>query len=218
MAVVLGGACSGCVGMLLLRSTVSGSFQMRSLVWNLCLAAVPFPFAWLADSMSRRGADGRLIALPTLVWLLFFPNAPYLVTDLIHLEPGGSVPLWYDSLVYFAFASTGLLLGFTSLYLVQIAVARRSGPAAGWAIATISIALGGYGIFLGRVQRWNSWDVITNPRSLASSVRDQVTDPLSNRQAIVITVGFALFMAAVYGTLRAFAYLVTVDAPRKSIT
>lgn len=218
MALVLGFACVGCVAMLVLRSTVSGSFEMRSLVWNLFLAAVPFPFAWLADSMGRRGVRGRWIALPTLVWLVFFPNAPYLVTDLIHLQPGGAVPLWYDGLVYFAFASTGLLLGFSSLYLVQSVVARRRGDTAGWAIAALSIGLGGYGIFLGRIQRWNSWDVITNPRSLATSVREQVTDPLSNRQAIVLTVGFAAFMAAVYGTLRAFAHLVTVDARQDSVT
>ena len=218
MAIVLGVACVGCVAMLVLRSTVSGSFQMRSLVWNLFLAAVPFPFAWLADAMGRRGVRGRWIVLPSVVWLAFFPNAPYLVTDLIHLKPGGPVPLWYDSLVYFAFASTGLLLGFTSLYLVQSVVDRRRGSLAGWALAAVSIGLGGYGIFLGRVQRWNSWDVITNPRSLASSVRQQVTDPLSNQQAIIITLGFAVFMAAVYGTLRAFAHLVTVDAPHESIT
>lgn len=212
MAMVLVTACLGCLGMLVLRSRVSGSFQMRYLVWNLFLAAVPFPFAWLADVMGRRGVKGPWILLPILVWLAFFPNAPYLVTDLIHLAPAATVPLWFDGLVFFAFAATGLLLAFTSLYLVQSVIARRRGTTAGWAVAAIAIGLGGYGIYLGRIERWNSWDVITNPRSLAYSVKNQVSDPLSNQQSIAVTVGFALFMAAVYGTLRAFAFLVTVDS------
>jgi uncharacterized membrane protein len=212
MAIVLATACFGCVAMLVLRGRVSGSFQMRYLVWNLFLAAIPFPFAWLADAMGRGGVKGRWIVIPLMVWLAFFPNAPYLVTDLIHLAPAASVPLWFDGLVFFAFASTGLLLAFTSLYLVQSVIARRRGTAAGWAVVAAAIGLGGYGIYLGRVERWNSWDVITNPRSLAYSVKNQVSDPLSNRQSIAVTVGFALFMAAIYGTLRAFAYLVTVDA------
>jgi uncharacterized membrane protein len=200
------------LAMLVLRGRLSGSFQMRYLVWNLFLAAIPFPFAWLADVMGRRGVKGPWILLPILAWLAFFPNAPYLVTDLIHLAPADAVPLWFDGLVFFAFASTGLLLAFTSLYLVQSVIARRRGTALGWAVAAVAIGLGGYGIYLGRIERWNSWDVITNPRSLAYSVKNQVADPLSNRQSVSVTVGFALFMAAVYGTLRAFAYLVSVDA------
>jgi uncharacterized membrane protein len=212
MAIVLAAACCGCLGMLVLRGRLSGSFQMRYLVWNLFLAAIPFPFAWLADVMGRRGVKGPWILWPIVVWLAFFPNAPYLVTDLIHLAPAAVVPLWFDGLVFFAFASTGLLLAFTSLYLVQSVIARRRGTAWGWVVAATAIGLGGYGIYLGRIERWNSWDVITNPRSLAYSVKNQVSDPLSNRQSIAVTVGFALFMAAVYGTLRAFAYLVTVDS------
>jgi uncharacterized membrane protein len=215
IALVLLTACAGCLGMLVLRGRVSGSFQMRYLVWNLFLAAVPFPFAWIADGMGRRGVKGPWILWPILLWLLFFPNAPYLVTDLIHLEPTRAIPLWFDGLVFFAFAATGLLLAFASLYLVQAVIARRRGTAAGWVVAAVAISLGAYGIYLGRVERWNSWDVVTNPKSLASSVRNQVADPLSNRQAVVITVGFALFMGAVYGTLRAFAFLVTVDAAER---
>lgn len=197
--------------MLALRASQRGYFEQRYLVWNLFLAGVPFPFAWMVDSLSRRRAHSGWLLLPAAVWLAFFPNAPYLVTDLIHLRPTSDVPLWFDGLVFFAFASTGLLAGFVSLYLVEAAVSRRFGRAVGWGTSMVAIAASSYGIYLGRVERWNSWDVVTNPKRFASAIGGDLIDPLSNRQAIVISIGFAGFLTAVYGTLRVFAHMVSVD-------
>jgi uncharacterized membrane protein len=217
MAAALGVAIAGCGLMLFVRATLTGSFALRLLVWNLFLAAIPFPLAWTVDVLGRRPHVGwPVLAVPAVAWLAFFPNAPYLVTDLVHLEPTGQVPLWYDGLVFFAFAATGLLLGFTSLYLVQATVKRRSSSAWGWLVAFAAIGLGSYGIYLGRVERWNSWDVITHPSALLDVLRTQVTDPLSNRSAIVLTLGFAIFLSTVYAILYAFAHLVRVDGPRTS--
>lgn len=218
MAIALGLATIGCVAMLVLRAGLTGQLEMRSLVWNLFLAVIPFPVAWGVDALGRnRRVNGWLLALPTMVWLVFFPNSPYLVTDLIHLRPTPNVPLWYDSLVFFAFSATGLLLGLTSLYLVQSTVARRLGRTWGAAVALLAIAMGSYGIYLGRVERWNSWDVLTNPRELLRSIRNQVESPLSNRSAIIITVGFAVFLTAVYAIMYAFAHLVRVDGGHQRV-
>lgn len=126
MAVALGFCCVGCIGLLWLREGNARTSGMGSLVWNLFLAAVPFPLAWGADALTRRARD--LAAIPLgIAWLLFFPNAPYLVTDLVHLEKVDGVPLWFDALVFGAFAVTGVLLGYVSLYLIQIRSADVSG-------------------------------------------------------------------------------------------
>ena len=215
MALALAVAMAGCLGMLVMRASVTGKVELRLLVWNLFLAAIPFPLAWLVDVLGRRRRiRGWALVVPTLVWLLFFPNAPYLVTDLIHLRPTSAVPLWYDGLVFFAFASTGLLLGFSSLYLVHSTVARRLGDLWGWGTAFAAIGLGSYGIYLGRVERWNSWDVLRHPRLLFHSVRSQVEAPLSSRSALVLTLGFAVFLTTVYAILYAFANLLRVDDRR----
>ncbi len=183
---------------------------MRGLVWNLFLAAIPFPLAWFVDALTIRGRN--LLAIPFgIAWLLFFPNSPYLVTDLLHLRKVRGVPLWFDALVYGAFAVTGVLLGYVSLYLVQISV-RRS---LGWIWATLlalgSIGLGSYGLYLGRVERWNSWDVIGRPGVLVQSVSGQIRNPSQYPDAWKYSFAFAVFLIAGYLVLWAFIAVVVAD-------
>ncbi len=67
------------------------------LVWNLFLAWVPYFWSLWALNLHRcQPQRWWLLLLPGTLWLLFFPNAPYLITDLIHLRNYPSVPFWYD--------------------------------------------------------------------------------------------------------------------------
>lgn len=183
---------------------------MRGLVWNLFLAAIPFPLAWVVDVLTIRGR--KLLAVPFGIgWLLFFPNSPYLVTDLLHLRKVRGVPLWFDALVYGAFAITGVLLGYVSLYLVQISVRRSMGWIWSALLAFASIGLGGYGLYLGRVERWNSWDVVGRPGVLAQSVSGQLRNPSQYPDAWKYSFAFAVFLVAGYLVLWAFIAVVVAD-------
>ncbi len=189
------------LGLLVVRYAATGRFGFRFLVWNLFLAAIPFPLAVLAGWLLRvrRG----VAALPVLAgWLLFLPNAPYLVTDILHLRRTNA-PLWYDALLYGSFAVSGILLCFGSVALVHVAVRARLGTVAGWITALTSLLLAGFGVYLGRVERWNSWNFWQTPRSLARSIIEPVQNPLSNARTIGFTVLYGAFLCVSYVSLAA---------------
>ena len=144
LAVALGLSMAMSLGLLAARFAATGEFGYRFLVWNLFLAAIPFPLAVMAEQFVH--TRHSLIAVPILIaWLLFLPNAPYLVTDILHLRET-NVPLWYDTLLYGSFAVTGMLLCIGSLSLVHLAVQRRLGVTAGWVVAMSSLMLSGFGV------------------------------------------------------------------------
>ena len=66
------------------------------LVWNLVLAWIPFALALLVYDGSRHGAHPLSLGALTGLWLLFFPNAPYLITDYKWLEDWYGAPVWFD--------------------------------------------------------------------------------------------------------------------------
>ena len=112
------------------------------------------------------------------------------VTDFIHLEQGPA-PLWYDALMLSAFAWTGLLLGFASLYLVQLILRRTFGAAVGWLGVFGALALGSVGVYIGRFVRLNSWDVLLHPLDVVELVHVRlVADPSEIAQALVALTAF----------------------------
>jgi uncharacterized membrane protein len=182
------------------RVVYSGSPHYGALIWNLFLAWIPFVLALVVYDGFRRGASRTLLLAGGALWLLFFPNAPYLLTDFIHLGEGPA-PLWYDALMLSAFAWTGLLLGFASLALVQAIVRRRFGPRAGWLSVLAALGLAGVGVYLGRFVRFNSWDALLHPIRVVDVLADQVADvPGRTAGGVVALVAFLLVgYLVVYG-------------------
>ena len=187
-----------------LRVLYSGSEIYLFLVWNLFLAWIPFLCAltlWWLDLPRSRIA---VLAIPLLAgWLLFFPNALYIISDLIHLTQRGRVPVWYDALVLFSFAWNGLMLGLASLWIVQSVIDHWFGRVASWLWVGASISLTGFGVYLGRFLRWNSWDILTEPGALFSDIAERVLNPAQHPQAIVFTVVFSSFLSMAYLTISA---------------
>jgi len=194
-----------CVGLVVLRMIESGSSDFSGLIWNLFLAWIPFALAVAVyDGWRRKRARGTLVVLGAL-WLLFFPNAPYIVTDFVHLERTADAPYWYDAITVSAFAWTGVLLGFASLFLVQTVVRQWRGVVAGWVFAVVALALGSLGIYLGRFLRLNSWDALEHPSVLPRIVHAVARDPFAYQEAIGVTVLFTLALSFAYFLLYNFA-------------
>jgi uncharacterized membrane protein len=199
-----------CIALLAARMVYSHSVHYWFLVWNLALAWVPFVFAGLAYTMAtaRRAVAYVLIVVAAILWLIFFPNAPYILTDFLHLgSMGDIVPGWYDVLLLFWFAWTGLMLGVVSLYLMQDIVARVFGVATSWVFVVMVAGLGSFGIYLGRFLRWNSWDLLRRPMPLAGELYGRVTDRAAQPRLLGFTLLFALLFLFIYVAVYIFAKL-----------
>jgi len=200
----LAAASALCVAMLEFRIHATGDSFYRFLVWNLMLAWIPLGFAAIAHARARRRPDAIVVGAG-LLWLLFFPNAPYVLTDFIHLEDNTVAPVWYDALMLSAFAWTALLLGFASLYLMQLVVRRALGPVAAWVCVVGALGLASLGVYIGRFVRLNSWDALLHPRGVANVIRVQLE--VESTRVVGITVALTCFLLVGYAVVYAFAGL-----------
>jgi uncharacterized membrane protein len=197
-----------CIVLIAARVVYTKSPAHIFLVWNLALAWIPFVYAFVAYRLYRsRFHNLLLLAGCAMVWLLFLPNAPYILTDLVHLRVENNPIFWYDLLMLLWFSWTGFLLGMASLCLMQQLVADSLGRAAGWLFAIASLSLSSFGIYLGRFLRWNSWDVVSNPIPLFLDIYDRFRHPLAHFRTHLFSLLLALFLICVYVTLSALTQM-----------
>ena len=183
------------------RVLMTGRGIFLFLVWNLFLAVIPFAISTMLGT-ARGPLRARLLVPVGAAWLLFFPNAPYILTDLFHLERRAGVPLWYDLALILSCAWNGLMLAYASLADMQRLVQQRLGTGAGWAFATLALLLSSFGIYLGRYLRFNSWDVLANPLTLFFDIVNRILHPFSFPGTWGVTLVFGLFLLLGYGTVR----------------
>lgn len=172
------------------------------MLWNLALAWIPYGCSFLVAAIDHRSPRGRTLPMVvlSLVWLAFYPNAPYLVTDLLYLRGWTPIPLWYDVFMLAAFAWAGCLLGVASLCTMQRLVAKHAGELAGYVAAAVAIGLTGVGVYLGRVVRLNSWDLVLRPhRVFIGAVAS-----LQHREGVLFTLVFSGFLSVCYVAMNAF--------------
>jgi uncharacterized membrane protein len=195
-----------CVILFRIRTSLSDSMDYAFLVWNLFLAWIPLAMAYIVSSAKKRRYVLVTVPLAASLWLLFFPNAPYILTDLQHLgHPRVGVPIWFDMLLINWFAWTGLLLGIFSLFLMHDIVRRILGRMAGWCFVISVSALTGLGIYMGRFLRWNSWDLLFRPFELLQELIQYALNP--SMQSIVFISVFSAFFTFIYVMLYAFGLL-----------
>jgi len=197
-----------CAALVIARIAWTRDLQYSFLIWNLFLAWLPLAFALLACEKYQQGAarHWRFLALSG-AWLLFFPNAPYIFTDLIHLSRGLSRHFWIDMVLILSCALTGLVLGFLSLYLMHSLVRRIVGSWCSWLFVAAVAGLSGIGIYLGRFLRFNSWDIILKPFKLYHGLGNWIGQPLANPRSFAFAVLFATFLFIAYVMLYALTHL-----------
>ena len=173
------------------------------LIWNLALAWIPLVAALALDDVRSMPL---VFQLPLFaLWLAFFPNAPYLVTDIVHIDPQGGhgVSSALGTLALVAAVPAGLALGFSSLLLVERNLRGRFGGKVALTVSVLSLTAACVGIYLGRVVRLNSWDLLARPRDVLYAVHANALDP--HPVAAVGTVALAAVLATLYLRFRRVA-------------
>lgn len=180
------------VGLLLIRAKITQSIYFFFLIWNLFLAYTPLAVSSVLIRYKIL-RDNWYYSYPALFcWLLLLPNAPYLITDFIHLRAATPVPVWFDVLILASFTLTGLLFGLASMQNIYRLLAIKFGS--GYANLTLLIIsiLSAFGIYLGRFMRYNSWDILHKPISLITDIIQSLFSEDTWKPAWGITIGFGL--------------------------
>lgn len=192
-----------CICLLGLRMKITHDFFMLFLIWNLFLAFIPY--VMVVRLRFRESVSKTNLILTFIVWLAFLPNAPYLVTDLIHIRHASASWIVYESLLILSFSATGLFLGFLSLRDMTQLLSEK-----GW-LSSIKqqavfqntiLILCGYGIYLGRVLRWNTWDIIQHPEKLFKDMVDLFLHPFSNQEAWLMISSMSFFLIVTFNLFK----------------
>ena len=205
--VLLNTACAACIALVAARVAYSETGNRVSLIWNLFLAWIPFILAYIAHAISwRRIWLYLVIPIIAFLWLIFFPNAPYMLTDLQDLaRRAADAPLWYDVIIVVWCSWTAMLLGIVSLYLMQDIVFRTFGRFIGWSFVFVISALSSFGIYVGRFVRLNSWDILQDPAETAMDILGLIIDP--SRRLAAFTLSYTFFFLFVYLLLYSFSHM-----------
>lgn len=170
--------------------------------WNLLLAIVPYMLSSILIGNKYLSNSKIAFSFVLIIWILFFPNSPYIFTDLFHIKIRKIIPIWYDLVLILSFAFTGMMFGFKSLaHLIQISnsfVSKKIQTAS----ITLLFFLSSYGIYLGRFLRWNSWDLLNEPAKLLSDVGGHLINPFENVSVWGMTLIMGLFLNMFYWSFR----------------
>ena len=183
------------------RVVWSQEITFAFLIWNLFLAWLPYVFSLIVAALHARFPKAWWAWLPFVVlWLLFLPNAFYITTDLIHLKHRPEIPLWYDAGLLVIAAWTGIFLAVVSLQTIQEVVSDMLGSVAGWLFSLAVIAMSGYGVYLGRFLRWNSWDVLSDPLGILADSLIPIVNPRSSLDKLVFMAMYTSLFLVTYLT------------------
>jgi uncharacterized membrane protein len=191
--------------MVLLREIITHQQAFGFLIWNLFLAWIPVILSVLISmifSLKKRLLKYSLLVPIACLWLLFYPNAPYMITDFIHFRNNHSFLIWYDLVIYTLFIWTAFLLGFVSMYIVMKQIEQRADKITSWLFVLSTLFLSSYGVYLGRFVRHNSWDLLFNPFIIMKSVFINI-----NCQSLIFSLSFGTLLAILYAFLYSLTYL-----------
>ena len=212
--ILINAACLVCIALVVARVAYSESGRHLGLIWNLFLAWIPFILSYFTHALLRRRTWLYIFfPLTAFLWLIFYPNAPYMLTDLQDLARGpGGAPLWYDVIIVVWCSWTGMLLGVISLYLMQDLVIRRLGRVIGWIFVFVIAGLSSFGIYIGRFVRLNSWDILQKPTETAMVILGVVIAP--SMRLAAFTFLYTFFFLFIFLLLYSFSHMLQENNSR----
>ncbi|MBC7572566.1 MAG: DUF1361 domain-containing protein [Spirosoma sp.] len=189
------------LSLVVVRGLLTGNWWFfMMLTWNLVLAFFPLGVVLVLRDL-RSAPDGKpwfqsraLLGSGLLLWLAFLPNAPYIITDLFHIQHVQANLLWFDTMTFFVFAQTGVVAGLYSVLIVHRLLRPLAGHWLSWGLVLGSQWLAGFGVYLGRFGRWNSWDVLAQPLALFNGLTKAALDPTG----LKITLAYGFVLAVLY--------------------
>ena len=187
--------------LVLVRIIYTNNLSYLFYVWNLFLAIIPLVCS--CKLQQQKSINFKAVVL-LAIWLLFLPNAPYIITDIFHYELREPIPMWYDLLIVTTAAWNGLLLGIVSLMQVEKFMLNYCKKVWVHGFVLVSLMLCGYGVYIGRYSRFNSWDIVTKPHLILIDSAHQIRHPFQNIQVWAFTVLFGVMLSIVYFTLQQF--------------
>lgn len=169
------------------------------LVWNLLLAWLPLLFSVRLFTVLQKKLWSSWEAMGlTVLWLIFLPNSFYMISDFIHLQESARVDLLFDAVMFTSFVYTAVILGFSSLYIVQNELRKRLSQSATRAWVTFTLFVCSVAIFVGRDLRWNSWDIFFNPGGLLFDFSDRLYRAADYPQMLLTIAAFFILLTSMY--------------------
>ena len=188
-----------CLGLFVFRLLVTGVSRYWFVPENLLLAWLALFFGWvLVRQLQSSGWRNWRSLILTVLWLLFLPNAWYVMTDFIHVFDSGEISYLYDIAMITALTLTGFLLGFTSLFMVHRQLLKRLDIFSSALLIGAVILLTSFAIYLGRDLRWNTWDIFTNPSGLMLNITDRLINPFGYPRALNVTAILFVLISTIY--------------------
>ncbi|MDR3026590.1 DUF1361 domain-containing protein [Chryseobacterium sp.] len=189
-----------CFSLSAFRYYISDTKVFLFLNWNLFLAWIPLLLSSFILAFNIKSKISLIFII--IVWILFFPNSPYILTDLFHLRARNSVPIWYDLIVILSYAWTGLICGFISLNDIEKSLSEYGKRNSINVIIIFFLFMSSFGVYLGRFLRWNSWDVLNNPFGLFSDIVVRFIYPLEYTKTWGVTLLMGIMLNFMYFTFK----------------
>lgn len=189
------------IGLLIaFRILYTGSLLHLYMCWNIFLAWIPYVLSNFFEGIKEKVKWKQIFLFTS--WLLFFPNALYIVTDLIHIEANSDIPVWYDAVLLFASSFIGIIMAFVSLRKVEFFLRQTFSKRTVAILIPLILFTASFGVYLGRFQRWNSWDVVKDPMALGLDILGNFISPVDNYKTWLITVLFTGIYSMLYFFLK----------------
>ncbi|PIC82791.1 DUF1361 domain-containing protein [Sporosarcina sp. P1] len=205
-------------GVCLVMLFKSLDFLYVALSWNVLLAVLPLFFIRQAvTTVGQRKISWSIFWI--VLWLIFFPNSVYLVTDFIHIAnekfkwmsnagpyaPDGAIVYSHDILIWIKLLVIAMgffysvVVGLESVYIFEQIVRKKYSKKIGY-VSILSVGLlTGIGVYIGRFLRFNSWDIVFNPFQVLKQVADVDRFEV---QFIIAFSGFVLFCYMLYRSFK----------------